>query len=594
MADNFGTTPYLPGQGGAAVLPYLSFGTVDPTVVGQSGTPGSLYLRIAPFGNFSQPIGLYQKITNDDADTDWVLISGGGSTPITDYKDPVDTIDDDVNIVLAAPGAVINGVTMAAGYSFLATSQTDPTENGIYDWNGAAVPATRRADANTSAEVTHGMFTWVDGNDGNEPTIANLTGWILTTPNPITLGVDSLSFAEIPIPASEQTAIDGLYFVAENGTDVAGTTGSIADPFLSIQAAIDQAVADGHDYFNQAEILVLPNTSGNEYAGFACTPGINVCGVYGDSVGVTVNTLTTFAPGASGLDSEQLTISNINFIVAGDNCIRTDAGTGPGRLNLRNCKAESTGGVTAILMQNPGGEVYADQVQMVSTGVGFANGFQVQEGFLRLFNNCTISAEGVCVFAQLPAGRVEILDGEYTCTGTSQTIIDLQAPGPQFVGNAFIQSTGTLNTAIAVRTGATAEVVNSELLVAAGELNYLVELGGTLIKNNIIIDGDPAVVVDGNFVTVDNSEKIVTERRVVSAPEAAASALELTRSPLRDSSDPTSSTTTVAAGGITQGLGADYEILGKSTLSWLALGMSLIPIVAGDVIVVGYQGSPRT
>ena len=44
------------------------------------------------------------------------------------------------NINLAAPGAAIDGIAMAANDRVLVRSQTAPAENGIYVWTGAATP----------------------------------------------------------------------------------------------------------------------------------------------------------------------------------------------------------------------------------------------------------------------------------------------------------------------------------------------------------------------------------------------------------------------------------------------------------------------
>ena len=59
------------------------------------------------------------------------------------------------NINLAAPGSTIGGVTMPLNGRFLALSQTNNTQNGIYLWQGASTPAVRALDANTSAELTN-------------------------------------------------------------------------------------------------------------------------------------------------------------------------------------------------------------------------------------------------------------------------------------------------------------------------------------------------------------------------------------------------------------------------------------------------------
>jgi len=59
------------------------------------------------------------------------------------------------NINLNAPGSTVGGTVMFLNGRFLALNQTNNTENGIYIWNGASVPATRSSDANTSAELNN-------------------------------------------------------------------------------------------------------------------------------------------------------------------------------------------------------------------------------------------------------------------------------------------------------------------------------------------------------------------------------------------------------------------------------------------------------
>lgn len=67
------------------------------------------------------------------------------------------------NINLSAPGATIDGITMAVNDRFLPRAQTAGAENGIYIWNGAATPATRALDANTFAELEQAVTTVEEG-----------------------------------------------------------------------------------------------------------------------------------------------------------------------------------------------------------------------------------------------------------------------------------------------------------------------------------------------------------------------------------------------------------------------------------------------
>ena len=93
-----------------------------------------------------------------------------------------------VNVTLATPGASVGGVTMNVGDRFLARAQTTGSENGLYVWNGAATPATRATDADANSEVTAGLAVVVtEGNDAD-------TLWLLSTNDPIVVGVTSLAF----------------------------------------------------------------------------------------------------------------------------------------------------------------------------------------------------------------------------------------------------------------------------------------------------------------------------------------------------------------------------------------------------------------
>lgn len=103
------------------------------------------------------------------------------------------------NIDLAAPGAAIDNVTLAPGDRVLVKNQTAPNGelNGIYVFDTGATPMTRAGDADSSAEVTAGMFTFVAEGDTHAD-----QGWVLTTNNPITLGTTDLVFTQFSGPGT--------------------------------------------------------------------------------------------------------------------------------------------------------------------------------------------------------------------------------------------------------------------------------------------------------------------------------------------------------------------------------------------------------
>lgn len=83
----------------------------------------------------------------------------------------------------------IDGIALVAGDRVLVKDQTTTSQNGIYVV--AAGAWTRATDADASAEVTPGIFTFVEAG-----TTQGDTGWILTTDAPITLGTTGLTFVQ--------------------------------------------------------------------------------------------------------------------------------------------------------------------------------------------------------------------------------------------------------------------------------------------------------------------------------------------------------------------------------------------------------------
>lgn len=78
------------------------------------------------------------------------------------WKDSV-RVSTQSNLSIASPGATIDGITMAANDRVLVRAQTAQTENGLYIWNGAAVPMTRSLDGSTFAELEQAVVTVEEG-----------------------------------------------------------------------------------------------------------------------------------------------------------------------------------------------------------------------------------------------------------------------------------------------------------------------------------------------------------------------------------------------------------------------------------------------
>ena len=81
------------------------------------------------------------------------------------------------NVNLASPGATLDGVTMAAGDRFWSDVQSTSTQDGLYVWNGAAVPATRAPQLPAGARVSGLLVSITEGTDaGKVAQVTNAPG----------------------------------------------------------------------------------------------------------------------------------------------------------------------------------------------------------------------------------------------------------------------------------------------------------------------------------------------------------------------------------------------------------------------------------
>jgi hypothetical protein len=117
-------------------------------------------------------------------------------------------------------GDTLDGVTLATGDRILVKHQSTGSENGIYVVKASGAPD-RALDANSDADVTSGMFTFVE-----QGTINGNSGWVLTTDNPITLGTTALTFAQFS-GAGTYTASNGVLLTGTNFTFDPLSTGGL-------------------------------------------------------------------------------------------------------------------------------------------------------------------------------------------------------------------------------------------------------------------------------------------------------------------------------------------------------------------------------
>lgn len=124
----------------------------------------------------------------------------------------------------------VDGVALAASDRVLVMSQNNAAENGIYVVSSGSWA--RSTDANSNADVTSGMFTFVE-----EGASRGNNGYVLVTDNPITLGTTALEFTQFTGAGQ---------VVAGNGLQKTGNRLDVTDaPFLKASHATGDVLAVG-------------------------------------------------------------------------------------------------------------------------------------------------------------------------------------------------------------------------------------------------------------------------------------------------------------------------------------------------------------
>ena len=122
----------------------------------------------------------------------------------------------------------IDTVTLNDGDRILLIEQTDKTENGIYDAVDATDPTTwtRSADADEDDDVNSGLFTLAV-----EGSVSGNVGFILITPDPITLGTTELDFTRF-------SGIENI--TAGTGLNKSGSTLTVDEDYdFTFTSAVD-------------------------------------------------------------------------------------------------------------------------------------------------------------------------------------------------------------------------------------------------------------------------------------------------------------------------------------------------------------------
>ena len=239
------------------------------------------------------------------------------------------------NIVLATGTALtIDGVVTVAGDRVLVKDQSTASQNGIYVV--AAGAWSRSTDADTSAEVTAGMFTFVSEGTANAD-----SGWVLTTNDVIVLGTTDLGFAQFSA-AGQITAGDGL-------TKTGNT--------LNVVTANAARIVVNADSIDLAEVA-FTNTIGTAGINFVQDVATDAYGRVTEQVNADIRSATTSVTGIVQLSDSISTTSSI--LAATPTAVKS-------AYDLANAALPKSGGtMTGKVTTGAGGATYASVLLGVS------------------------------------------------------------------------------------------------------------------------------------------------------------------------------------------------------------------------------------
>jgi hypothetical protein len=222
------------------------------TILSSGDIPSLSYSKITDFGSGVQTVRLDQlahptanvsmnsfniinmadPVSSTDAATKQYVDST--ATGLT-FKDAV-RVASTTNVNISAPGTTIDMVSLNLGDRILLKDQIDQTTNGIYNFNGPSGTLSRSNDANSSSEVNAGLFVLV-----TEGHLSAGIGYVLSTPNPISLGTTNLVFVPFSSGSGSVTAGNGINV---NGSIVSVASANVGRIAVS-SSGVDLATIGG-------------------------------------------------------------------------------------------------------------------------------------------------------------------------------------------------------------------------------------------------------------------------------------------------------------------------------------------------------------
>lgn len=312
-------------------------------------------------------------------------------------------------------GDTVDGITLATNDRILIKNQGTASENGIYTVNASGAP-TRASDADVSAEVTPGMFCFVEEGTSNQK-----TGWLLTTTGTIVLDTTSLTFekfSEVGQLLDDLVAGDGLTKTNETVDVVANSTGGLTANAndITIKLDTDSGLQLGSGGLSIGAGSGLVSTGGTMNIVAATSGGLTI---NADDMEIDLDTDSGLQLGVNGLsvgDGDGLTASGGTLAVGASDGITVNANDVAVNLDGSTLSVSGTG-----LKLAQGTSAYLLVGQGASDTTYNAVGGDVTMSSSAAFTIADSYVTDTWVYREAPSGLINGSNTSYTLAATPIT-----------------------------------------------------------------------------------------------------------------------------------------------------------------------------
>lgn len=208
------------------------------------------------------------------------------------------------NVAVGAPGATLDGVTLAANDRVLLKNQTIAAQNGIYTWTASGSALVRAMDADTEGELTPGTAVSV-----TEGTVNGDKVFVVISDAAITIGTTAQTWGQLggagSYSAGNGVSVAGsvISAVAQAGGGVSVGAGGIALDASLAARKYSASIGNG-----SATSIAVTHGLGTKDVAVTLRQNADDAGVWTDWIATDANTVTLAFAAAPASNALRVTV----------------------------------------------------------------------------------------------------------------------------------------------------------------------------------------------------------------------------------------------------------------------------------------------